>query len=114
MPRWRLTLGNLGIVLERLDALAEARAAQERALRIKEKVYGPEHAEVAVTLGNLGNVLERLDALAEARAAQERALRIKEKVYGRASEVADLAISDVLEPGRLRAGRGAGCGSEKV
>jgi tetratricopeptide (TPR) repeat protein len=72
-------LGNLGIVLQDLGRLDDARAAQERALGIEEKVYGPEHHQVAITLGNLGVLLKRLDDLPAALAAEERALGIFER-----------------------------------
>ncbi len=63
------------------DSVA-ARAALERALTIDEKVYGPEHPEVATIVNNLGLVLRDLGDLAGARAAHEWALKIDEKVYG--------------------------------
>jgi len=73
---------NLGYYLDMLADLAGARAAFERALRIDEAVYGPEHPEVARDVNNLGGVLYALGDLAGARAAFERALRIDEAVYG--------------------------------
>ena len=63
------------------DAVA-ARAAFERALRIDEAVYGPDHTKVAIRVNNLGGVLRDLGDLAGARAALERALKINEAVYG--------------------------------
>jgi hypothetical protein len=53
-------LGNLGIVARRQGDLSGARALQERALRIQEKAYGPEHTHVANTLANLGGVLAKV------------------------------------------------------
>jgi nucleoside phosphorylase/tetratricopeptide (TPR) repeat protein len=76
------TLGNLGILAREQGDLAGAKALQERALRIKEKAYGPEHPAVASTLGNLGLLAQDQGDLAGARALQERALRIEEKAYG--------------------------------
>jgi tetratricopeptide (TPR) repeat protein len=75
-------LARVGTYLWRTYELAEARRCQERALRLKEKAYGPEHLEVAITLGNLGRVLRDLGELAEARRCQERALRIDERLFG--------------------------------
>jgi len=54
----------------------DARGAQERALGIKEKAYGPEHHEVAITLGNLDMLEKRRDDLPGALTAEERALGI--------------------------------------
>jgi len=99
---------------EYLSRRAEFRAAQaagERALAIKEAVYGPDHPEVAGTLGNLGNVLEELGELAAARAVLERALTIFEGVYGPDHpEVAGTLgnLGNVLEElGELAAARAA-------
>jgi tetratricopeptide (TPR) repeat protein len=61
---------------------ADARRALERALRIDEKAYGPDHPAVATNVNNLGSVLLAQGDLAEAKAAIERALRIDEKAYG--------------------------------
>jgi len=54
----------------------------ERALKIAETVYGPDHPEVAATVNNLGSVLKDLGQLKEAKPAFERALKIAETVYG--------------------------------
>jgi tetratricopeptide (TPR) repeat protein len=61
---------------------APARALFERALEIKEAVFGLEHHEVAITLGSLGNVHQDLGEFEAARVTQQRALAIKEAVYG--------------------------------
>jgi tetratricopeptide (TPR) repeat protein len=76
------TVGNLGLVLEGLGDLAAGREHLERALRINEAAYGPDHPEVAIPLGNLGNVLQALGDLAGARAHLERALGIFEAAFG--------------------------------
>ncbi|HEV3047946.1 MAG TPA: FxSxx-COOH system tetratricopeptide repeat protein [Solirubrobacteraceae bacterium] len=72
----------VGVVLQTLGELPAARAAQERALKIKEAAYGPSHPEVAKTLNNLGLAINDLGDLEGARAAQERALKIEEATYG--------------------------------
>jgi tetratricopeptide (TPR) repeat protein len=74
-------LNELGRHLEKVAEFVEARAALERALAIDEKVYGPEHPQVAASVNNLGMVLKELGELAEARKAFERALAIDEKAY---------------------------------
>ena len=60
--------------------MAGASAAFERALRIDEAAYGPEHPEVARDINNLGRVLKELGDVAGASAAFERALVIYEKL----------------------------------
>jgi tetratricopeptide (TPR) repeat protein len=59
-----------------------ARAAYERALKIDEAAFGPDHPEVATDVNNLGLVLHALGDLAGARAAFERALKIDEAAFG--------------------------------
>eukprot|EP00971_Amphidinium_carterae_P023936 472163-Amphidinium_carterae.1 len=54
----------------------------ERALRIDESHYGPEHPAVAVTLTQLGNAHGALGDAAKHRVYLERALRIEESRYG--------------------------------
>ena len=73
---------NLGYHRKMVADYAGARAAFQRALRIDEKAYGPDHPNVARDISNLGSVLRDLGDLAGARAACERALRIWQKVLG--------------------------------
>jgi len=73
---------SLGYHLHGLADYAGAQAAYERALRIDEAVYGPDHPTVAIRVNNLGSVLRALGDLAGAQAAFERALKIDEAVYG--------------------------------
>jgi tetratricopeptide (TPR) repeat protein len=61
---------------------AGKKAALERALRIDEAVYGPEHPEVAICVSNLGSALYYLGDYAGAKVALERALRISEAALG--------------------------------
>jgi tetratricopeptide (TPR) repeat protein len=63
----------------------QARAAQpllERALRIDEATYGPDHPTVAVRLSNLATVLQDLGHPEKAQPLLERALRIGEATHG--------------------------------
>ncbi len=76
------TIGDLGIVQYELGRFEDALATLQRALAIKEHVYGPDHHEVAVTLTNLGIVQYELGRLEDALATLQRALAIKEHVYG--------------------------------
>jgi tetratricopeptide (TPR) repeat protein len=75
-------VNNLGSVLRDLGDLAGARAHLERALRIDEAAYGPNHPTVAFEGNNLGYVLWELGDLAGARTYYERALRIFAAAYG--------------------------------
>jgi len=74
--------GNLGYYLHRVADYAGARAADERALAIFERVLGSDHPNVATLVNNLGSVLHTLGELAGARAAYERALAIDERAFG--------------------------------
>ena len=58
------------------------RAADERALAIDEKSYGPEHPRVATELNNLAQLLQATNRLGEAEPLMKRALAIDEKSYG--------------------------------
>ena len=72
-------LGGLGIYLAASAQFRAARSALERALAIKEAVYGPRGRR---TLVNLGIVQQKLGELPAARASLERALAIEEAAYG--------------------------------
>jgi tetratricopeptide (TPR) repeat protein len=65
-----------------LAAYAQARLLFERALAIREKVFGPEHPHTAASLNNLASLLRSQGEFAEARPLFERALAIWEKALG--------------------------------
>jgi len=73
---------DLGYHLKNIADYDGAKKSYERALQIDEKVYGPDHPNVAIRVNNLGGVLEDLGDLAGAKNCFERALTIDEKVYG--------------------------------
>ncbi len=75
-------LNQAGIYLKGRADLLDAKALHERALAIGEKVYGPDHPQVAIYANNLGLVLQSLGDLQGAKKHYERALAIDEKVYG--------------------------------
>lgn len=75
-------LNQAGIYLKGRAQFAEAKALYERALKIDEKTYGPDHPEVATDVNNLGSVLKDLGDLAGAKQCCERALKIGEKNHG--------------------------------
>ena len=74
--------GLLGLILQGRGDLAGAQRQTERALQIDEKVYGPDHPNVATEASNLGLILKERGDLAGAQRHAERALQIDEKVYG--------------------------------
>ena len=59
-----------------------AKRILEKALKIDEKAYGPDHPNVARDVNNIGLVLQAQGDLQEARKRFERALKIGEKAYG--------------------------------
>jgi len=61
---------------------AGAQAAYERAIKISEAAFGPDHPQVATFVNNLGLVLQVLGDLQGAQAAFERALKIDETAFG--------------------------------
>jgi tetratricopeptide (TPR) repeat protein len=65
-----------------LAAYTEARTLYERALAIRERVFGPDHPETAGTLNDFGILLNKQGHVAEARAMAERVLTIREKTLG--------------------------------
>ncbi|HVL51496.1 MAG TPA: tetratricopeptide repeat protein, partial [Actinomycetota bacterium] len=85
-------LNKLGLVLQGLGRLHEARATFERALAIHEGLLGVEHPEVATDLTNLGGVMEHLGDYEAAKECYKRAIAIDEALYGPSNprSVADL------------------------
>jgi serine/threonine-protein kinase len=77
-----LWLNAEGNVLHRSGDEAKAQAAHERALVLREKMLGPDHADVARSLNNLGLVFASLGKYRRAQAVQERSLSILEKALG--------------------------------
>ncbi|HII06093.1 MAG TPA: TIR domain-containing protein, partial [Methanotrichaceae archaeon] len=61
-----LLLNQMGLYLSGRAEFSEAKSAFERALEIDEKVYGPDHPNVATMVNNLGEVLRALGDLAGA------------------------------------------------
>jgi tetratricopeptide (TPR) repeat protein len=75
-------LDELGRYLRRRAEFNEAKSVLERALVLKEKIYGKNDLEVAITLNYLGEVFRDLGDLEPAKKNSERALEICEKVNG--------------------------------
>ena len=72
-------------------AYAQAVQLEERALAIRERLLGPEHADVATSLNSLAAVHAATGAYAKATALFERALAIREEALG--SDHPDVATS---------------------
>jgi tetratricopeptide (TPR) repeat protein len=72
----------LGYYLNMISEYEAARDCLERALRIDERIFGPEHPYVAIYVNNLGRALWSLGDLPGARLNFERALQIDVKAYG--------------------------------
>jgi len=75
-------LNQSGLYLQGRAQFLEAKDLYERALKIGEAAYGPNHPTVAIRVNNLGLVLEALGDLSGARQHFERALSIDEAAYG--------------------------------
>jgi tetratricopeptide (TPR) repeat protein len=72
----------LGYYLNMISEYEAARDCLERALRIDQRIFGPEHPYVAIYVNNLGRALWSLGDLPGARLNFERALQIDVKAYG--------------------------------
>jgi tetratricopeptide (TPR) repeat protein len=75
-------LGNLAVIYLATSRLAEAEPLLERALKIDEKSFGPEHPSVARSLNNLAQLYQDTNRAAEAEPLMERALKMTEKILG--------------------------------
>lgn len=75
-------IGNVGNYLLQFAEYNQAKLLDERALNIAERVYGPDHKEVATAANNLGLVLKTLGNFTGAKIQIERALKINEKLFG--------------------------------
>ena len=71
-----------GRLLESVGKYAEAKERYERALAIREKLFGNSHLMVALALTDLGNVLRHLGQYADAKQQLERALAIQQDTVG--------------------------------
>ena len=77
-----MLLNQTGLYLQDHAEFDEAKKHYERALKIGEVVYGPDHPTVASIVNNLGRVLHSLRDLEGAKKHYERALKIDEAVFG--------------------------------
>ncbi len=75
-------LNEVGLYWNNQGQLGEAEQALKRAIAIAEKVYGPDHQEVAIPASNIGQILKDQGDLVGALQYTQRALAIDEKIYG--------------------------------
>eukprot|EP00971_Amphidinium_carterae_P246228 4890292-Amphidinium_carterae.1 len=75
-------MGRLGEAYGHLGDASKMRDYSERALRIIEAHYGPDHPQAGITLDNLCNAYGALGDYSKRRDYSERALRILEAHYG--------------------------------
>ena len=72
----------MGVVYQHLGQYNEAKEYYEKALIIKKKIFGEEHADVAASYNNLGIVYRHLGQYNEAKEYHQKALMIKKKIFG--------------------------------
>jgi tetratricopeptide (TPR) repeat protein len=73
---------NIGQILEAKGDLEGALSYSQRALKIYEKVYGPDHPNVAICAYNIGAILKDKGDLVGALNYTQRALKILQNRYG--------------------------------
>ena len=78
-------LNNIGVVLDANGDKEGAAAQLLQALRIKERVLGRDHPDVAYTLTNLGDTLRALGRTAEALELINRGIEIQERTFGKSN-----------------------------
>ena len=76
------TLSQLGEVNRELGRYPRAEALFQEALAIRERVYGPAHAETAASLTDLGELYRLQGLYTQSEALHQRAREIREKVFG--------------------------------
>ena len=79
-PDVAISLNNLAIDLRQLGDYEGARALDERALAMRERLYGGDHPRVAVSLSNLAIDLRQLDEPERARELDEQALAMRQRL----------------------------------
>jgi len=72
----------LGIVYQDLGQYNEGKEYYEKALIIRKKIFGEEHADVAASYNNLGSFYQDLGQYKEAKEYYKKALIIRKKTFG--------------------------------
>lgn len=77
------SLNKLGNVFHNLGQFEEAKEYFHKSLKIREALFGNEHADVAASLCNLGVIHSVLDDLETAENFFQKSLALREKIYGK-------------------------------
>jgi tetratricopeptide (TPR) repeat protein len=81
-PQAAWLLGQMGERWRELAEWGRCEPLMRRALAIDERIFGPDHHDVAIGLNNLANLLQATNRLAEAEPLYRRALAIDERNFG--------------------------------
>ena len=76
---------------KRLGEYNQAKELHEKALIIRKKIFGEDHADVATSYNNLASVYNSLGEYNQAKELHEKALIISKKIFG--EDHADVATS---------------------
>ena len=76
------SLNNLAELYQDMGEYAKAEPLYQEALRIRQKVLGPEHPDTATSLNNLAVLYQDMGEYAKAEPLYQEALRIRQKVLG--------------------------------
>ena len=84
-------LNMTGKVYNSLGEYNQAKEFHEKALMIRKKIFGKDHADVATSYNNLASVYNSLGEYNQAKELHEKALTIRKKIFG--EDHADVATS---------------------
>ena len=98
-------VGDLGLVLERVEDWTGAERAHRRSYEILCRLFGKDSPRAAVSLANLASTLDQLGRDEEAIAALEEALRVNQKAFGGGGFPGESIIRNSLAWQFLDAGR---------
>ena len=79
--KWKV-LTVSGAVYNHLGEYTQAKELHEKALTIRKKIFGEDHANVATSYNNLASVYNRLGKYNQAKELHEKALTIHKKIFG--------------------------------
>ena len=80
-----------GSIYDTIGEFMQAKELHEKALAIRKKIFGEEHADVALSYSNLATVYKSIGEYSQAQKLHEKALAIRKKIFGQ--EHADVASS---------------------
>ena len=72
----------MALVCNTLGEYNQAKELHEKALIIRKKIFGEDHADVATIYNNLALVCERLGEYNQAKELREKALTIRKQIFG--------------------------------